>query len=563
MSDPPRVRLHISPLNPTLYDTVVNQSLQALVSDISYHKIPTDPDGGFGYLELPKAEADQLRKKFHGKTLRSRVMSIEEARPRKRKAGLDEPGSDELREQKRAAKAKKTALKQGEMAGVELPEGRHVKRAWTEPEKKKAAHKDKSESKRQKSKYTKDRELLFKLGKDSGQTKSDAASSDSKAKTGKPARSQVVHEFENSNKIPSFLRDESIKRTPGSLSFVDGQGWVDEAGTLIEPVKTLRKSTRPTATPLSTTTAASPLKIPKKPTSQPAQSSSSSSSTTSLSSGSASESESDVASHGRPAEASSNQNLSDTSGSESSDGEAEQRGTSDRALVTSRTPDQKAADAGPETTLTTETASPAAKDIHPLESLFKRPANPTPSLAPLKTGFNFFDPDADIDVNVNTEDIRESHRSPAAAREASGVLAIETREVVPQTPFTRHDLRMRGARSAAPTPDTAVFGPKTSLLLGKDGYGDAEEDDDDDDDQETGTPLPRKAMAGNGSITSAGTTSPGPGSGAAGSAPGGTSEFVKMFYEKRNENNDAWKARRREALKAQRQRENKKMGRAA
>jgi len=139
----------------------------------------------------------------------------------------------------------------------------------------------------------------------------------------------------------------------------------------------------------------------------------------------------------------------------------------------------------------------------------------------------------------------------------------------PHTPFTRQDLQWRGLRSAAPTPDTAAIGRRFSFPWARDN---AEEDDDDDgaggaelkvntranaalqavseeemdaDVDANATPLGHKVAK----------------EGEEEGQQGEESEFSKWFWEHRGENNRAWKKRRREALKAERQRENRRTGR--
>jgi hypothetical protein len=135
----------------------------------------------------------------------------------------------------------------------------------------------------------------------------------------------------------------------------------------------------------------------------------------------------------------------------------------------------------------------------------------------------------------------------------------------PHTPFTRQDLQWRGLRSAAPTPDTAAIGRRFSFPWGRDDAEDEEESDvgagvelkdntranavlhalkKDEMDAEVdanATPLGRKE----------------------GEERQGEdeSEFSKWFWEHRGENNRAWKKRRRDALKVERQRENRRTGR--
>lgn len=104
MTDADRVRLHITPFNPDLYDRVVSASAKAVATGLSYHSVQTYPERGFGYIELPRMEADKLKKKIHGFTLKGSKVRIEEAKPeKKRKADRDET-EEERKERKKAKK---------------------------------------------------------------------------------------------------------------------------------------------------------------------------------------------------------------------------------------------------------------------------------------------------------------------------------------------------------------------------------------------------------------------------------------------------------------------------
>jgi hypothetical protein len=152
-----------------------------------------------------------------------------------------------------------------------------------------------------------------------------------------------------------------------------------------------------------------------------------------------------------------------------------------------------------------------SKDVHPLEALFKRPAVESSDSKPApetNTQFSFFGQD-----DIASEEEEEQNKEP-------------------QTPFTKKDLLSRGLRSAAPTPDTALINRKFDW------------NNDDSDAMEVteeyaDTPIAR-------SETMAGLKE--------------DSGFTKWFWENRGDNNRAWKKRRRDAAKEQRQRENRRKG---
>ncbi|KAF4436985.1 hypothetical protein FALBO_17425, partial [Fusarium albosuccineum] len=52
----------------------------------------------------------------------------------------------------------------------------------------------------------------------------------------------TVHEFEKTTKFPSFLKDSVPEGAPKTATeFVEGKGWVDENGDVVETVKTKKK----------------------------------------------------------------------------------------------------------------------------------------------------------------------------------------------------------------------------------------------------------------------------------------------------------------------------------
>ncbi|KAF1352534.1 hypothetical protein BDV97DRAFT_349681 [Delphinella strobiligena] len=270
MSDPGRVRLHITPFNEALYPTIINKSIQPLATALSYHTVQSDPDRGFGYVELPKLEADKLKKKLNGMTLKGTKMKIEIAKPEKRKRAHEEKHDavttrEEAAEEKpKKKKAKKSKRKDGEIPGFELPDDRQVKRGWTEDPataksikdstkhnwreaKEKAKEgKDKKKDrkvKQEKSKFTTNKELLFKThlpekavgiaAEDAKKAKQDKKEKKLKDKRGR--KDVVIHEFEKNYTFPSFLRTEKTAEGKGvAAEFVEGKGWVDQDGNLVE-----------------------------------------------------------------------------------------------------------------------------------------------------------------------------------------------------------------------------------------------------------------------------------------------------------------------------------------
>lgn len=188
--------------------------------------------------------------------------------------------------------------------------------------------------------------------------------------------------------------------------------------------------------------------------------------------------------------------------------------------------DAAAADSAVETEATT-------KEVHPLEALFKRPADkPTTSAKPrphpIDTSFSFFDAPTAEDADMEAD-------------------------LPPQTPHTKRDLEWRNIRSAAPTPDTAAIGRKFSFPFAHGSEEDQSEEDagsgDDNDTVKVDVEMTDTDHAKQSQASSA--------------APehGEESAFRKWFYENRGDLNRGWKKRRREEKKAERQRENRRLSR--
>jgi hypothetical protein len=553
-------RLHITPFTPALLKVYLAPSILPLAKNISYHAVETFPEKGFGYVELPAMEAQKLKKKLNGSTLKGSKVRIADAKPEKRKAAEDAEELEANGEPPKKRK-KKSRKEQGVLEGVELPDDRKVKRGWTEPPtKSKKDRKDRDKdrdadkkSKRKESKYTKEPELLFKAKltpvaatEEARKEKTKDKKKDKKEKN-KKKREVVVHEFEKSTKTPSFLKSSKVStEKKEAVEYVNGKGWVDEDGNVVEPeigkvrnrrvlelvdvpapTTTQKKSVTPSPKSSPAPKSTKNKKKAKKATPPPS-----------------SESEDDESSE-----------VSSSSDDDSSTSEDEAEAEAEKSSPSP--PPTKKADT-PEISLTLP--SPATKEVHPLEALFKRPkplslstpgfnvtSTPPKNLA-INTSFSFFEGDANA-MDVDTE-------AP---------------DGVPVTPHTQRDIEWRGLRSAAPTPDTAALGRRFSFPWrngsqeadNTDVDGDAdlenntkanaaaqhlpgvvEEDEDgeeeDDDDADVGAEVVDVA-AGEGDDEE---------------KP--ESEFKKWFWENQGGLNRAWKKRRRDALKAKRLSDNKK-----
>jgi hypothetical protein len=540
------VRVHITPLRPDLLKVYLAPSVLSSAQNISYHSVETFPEKGFGYVDLPEADAQKLRKKLNGTTLRGSKVRIEMAKPEKRKAREEADAAAEKAEAERPSKRVKKEKKrkeEGVLEGVELPDERKVKRGWTEPgskmKKDKKEKKDKKDKdgprERKPSKYTKEPELLFKAKltpvaatevalKDKKEKKREK-----KEKNKSKSREVVVHEFEKNHKTATFLKEAKVstEKKP-AVDYVNGLGWVDEDGVVVEPETGRAKARRAlelvdpltesakawidgSAKPSSGTPQAAKAKKEKQKKATPPPSSSESEDEDSSVVSSSSEDES--------------------SESEDEESEAEASAISPTHVVDERkTPEQPSSVSG-------------EKEVHPLEALFKRakpadgaPATPAKKLTPINTSFSFFD-----------------------ANEETMQVDGESTENVPTTPFTQKDLEWRGLRSAAPTPDTATIGQRFSFDWRK-GSQEADDDEDMEDlDADAEHQLSQNTKANATKVPLAGVAEEDEDATEVGAEEKPESEFRKWFWENRGDLNRAWKKRRRDALKAKRHTENKKM----
>ena len=557
------VRLHITPFRPDLLKVYIAPSVLPSAQNISYHTVATFPEKGFGYVELPETEAQKIKKKLNGTTLRGSKVRIEMAKSEKRKSLVGdavEDVSDAERPSKRAKKDKKEkkekkekkdkkkGKEQGVLDGVELPEDRKVKRGWTEPapknKKDRKDKKDKSDKEARKeakkerkhSKYTKEPEVLFKakltpVAATEVAHKDEKKGKKEKKEKNKSNRDVVIHEFEKNIKTPSFLKQPQVAlSTKPAVDYVNGQGWVDEDGVVVEPETGKAKARRalelvdaPSEAQRAwidgTAKSSSTSKDQKKKKATPPPSSSGSE-----------DDESSVVSSSSEDE--------DSSDSDSEEEEEEEEESEPKSSASSPAPVAKSKKAPEEAQPTTT----SEKEVHPLEALFKRakPADgatstPTKKLTPIDTSFSFFD---------NNEDIMEADGEPT--------------EGAPTTPFTQRDIEWRGLRSAAPTPDTAAIGRRFSFDWRKNSQEADDDEDMDDVDSLAEQRLSHNTRANASKLAGvAEEDEDDVATGANEQEP--ESEFKRWFWENRGDLNRAWKKRRRDALKAKRHSENRKM----
>ena len=388
---PELMRLHITPFYVDLLEAVLGPRLIDSASNISYHIIQTFPENNYGYVDLPRMEGEKIRKKLNGTILKGKKIRVEEARPKKRRH-VDEQEPDVRVKEPKVKKAKTSKTEHNVIAGQEMPGGRKVKRGWTEAKPAKSSKKDKSKA-ASRSKYTDQEELLFRTKVPPNRSDVDETSRPAKAKSKKNKGERAVHEFEKSTKQPSFLKQDIGLGIKGNLEFVEGRGWVDEAGEVVEKEtdgsaeRREKAGLRPRPKRISANEAEQPPE-----TSMPLSD--------------------DTQSNGpdQQSQAISDPSIDDTSSSGSSSASDSENEVDDQAEPY-ETP-----------------------EVHPLEELFKKPNKPTsqdiakPSLE-ISTAFSFFD----------SEDAAD----------------LEDEPIIPLTPFSSQEFCSRGLRSAAPTPDTA------------------------------------------------------------------------------------------------------------
>ncbi|CAD6441613.1 befa30df-b934-4fde-bf9a-4652093ed0df-CDS [Sclerotinia trifoliorum] len=248
-STPEYTRLHITPLNPNLLTTIIPPSILPNAKNISYHTLETFQDKAYGFVDLPTMDAEKLKKKLHGSILKGSKIRIETARPAEDLSPVNEPEEAPKRQRERKDPSKKRKRGEETIPAAVIGD-RKVKRGWT------TTAADISKTKKQskelknvvKSKYTTNEECLFKTvlpPNVAAHTK--ATSGEKSSRRSKKGRGVIVHEFAKSTKYATFLRSTTGgTKVKTAVEFVDGKGWVDEDGNIVEEVvKKVRKNQEP------------------------------------------------------------------------------------------------------------------------------------------------------------------------------------------------------------------------------------------------------------------------------------------------------------------------------
>ena len=561
--DPSRLRLHISPFNSSILTAIVPPAVLPTATDISYHSIQTFPEAEYGFVELPAMEAEKIKKKLHGSILKGSKIRVEKARPEHERPEVLEDDSSSKRRSHSDRPSKKQKFDHGVLPGVELPNGRQVQRGWTKTADSFSRVGKGSKDKKRKiqtSSNTNKPECLFRtsLPPNVASSTSPPLIANTKTRMGQrrvkdgSGRETVIHEFSSTTKYASFLRgSDSVNAGKVVSEYVEGKGWVDEEGNVVEEARQKAASA-----PMQLSSAEA------NAVSKDQHSAHSDASTSDLDSSDQDEdSEVGEGDFEDDLTSSDDEDNDDDIESVSEDSSSNASSSSDvdvlREELEDSTPVSKAHAAPTALQIPADSSSPIksrsassagtipslsitiptnddtsanstanSKQPHPLERLFKRPtgqnvASAVPAISGEPEGkFSFFEPDD------------------------TGNLAVPDGPQTPFTPFTRRDLQERRLRSAAPTPDTAAPGRRFQFAWRQ---SDGRSDDEDQASQDVSLPP----MTAPTSVPRSSTFQGGAGS--------GEKSFEETFWERRGETNRAWKRRRRETAKERKKRENKKL----
>lgn len=556
-------RLHIAPLNPELLKVIVPGAAFSKARAISYHTLQAFPDRPYGFVELPSTDAQKIKNKLNGAVLKGVKIRVEPARPDNMPkpdpdAIVGAEAGDDLERKSKKSKTDKREKKRKrdpqEIVGIELEEGRKVKRGWTvtpdevkskkkkekererakpksgDAKKEKTERKDKKEKKRRRdaeSEYTDGPECLVKT--QLPPNKRDVLAGDSQGvettKSKKHKKHEVVvHEFENTTKFPTYFKASKGATASGTeYDFVEGKGWVDSNGDVVEKVK----STRPKGLPRT--------QVEKKTAEEDEDDTTSSSGTSSEEEDEDSEAEEDADASkqktriAHPGLKSLALDTATSAGLESPTDSARPKSSSSARSLTIKIPP----------------ATPSSNKVHPLEALYKRQQKGEAVATADAAGdqpFSFF----------SGQDVEEEDDDDLGQGRAVGGQGIDNDEIssqagpsqgsqLPMTPFSKQDFEWRGMRSAAPTPDTAHPSRYSRIWPLRDDREDspgiAEGEEHDDEVDSSGGAGPEKPEEGE-------PTNP-------------NTDFQKWFYENRGDLNRSWQRRRKVAAKQKRYRENK------
>ncbi|ROT42615.1 hypothetical protein SODALDRAFT_250373, partial [Sodiomyces alkalinus F11] len=554
-------RLHITPFDSELLPVVVPAKVLPEARGISYHTIETFPEKRYGYIELPAVEADKLRKKLNGSVLKGVKMRIEKARPQPTAEPEVEVEENSGKKRKKKSKndsvegSKKRKIDHNVVPGVQI-EGRKVKRGWTvsdedkikekrsrklkdkDKDKDKDQHtkekdkKDKKKKKRdQRSKYTEKEECLLKtkLPHPTATAAEPEESPDRKERKKSKSRSRetILHEFANTTRFPTFLKTTQPSTTSvEATEFVEGKGWVDAEGNVVEAVKTRgkeeekpRKNASPNPavgddTSSSSDTSSEEDEPAPKATTKMSQTAKTSKPTTSA----LNQRQSQPIDDDTTSSSGTSSEDEDTDDEEEDEARAAKDSAPESGKITPSRPNEKV----------NLTIKVPPVEVHPLEALYKRKntgdggTRASNDAATTPEPFSFFG-GGDIEDDLEDADGGQGERGGQ----------------IPMTPYTQREFEWRNVRSAAPTPDTAHPSRVRNFWASN---GEEEDDERYDDVLHRGDETMADADVGEGE-------------GSAGPGPGG--DFQKWFWDNRRDLNRSWMQRRKTATKEKRHRDNK------
>lgn len=559
-------RLHIAPLNPELLKVIVPQAVLPKAREISYHTLQAFPERPYGFIELPFADAQKIKSKLNGAVLKGVKIRVEPARP----DNMPKPDPDaiigtaaggDLERKSKKSKTEKREKKRKrdpqEIAGIELEGGRKIKRGWTvTPDEARANKKKEKEKEREKAKSKSGKDKKEREGKDKKDKKKrrrdaeseytdgpeclvktqlppnkrDAVAGDSQGEAKKSKKHKkhevVVHEFENTTKFPTYFKASKGTTTSGTgYDFVEGKGWVDTDGNVVEKIK----STRPKGLPKT---------LVERKTSEDGgddTTSSSGSSSEEEEEDSEAEAEDDnvtakkepKATH--PVLKSLAIDVATSTALESPQDSARPKSSSSARSLTIKIPP----------------ATPSSNKVHPLEALYKRQQQDEAADKADTTGeqpFSFFsgqDVEEEDDNDLGQGEVVDG--SGADNDQNSSQAGPSQGSQLPMTPFSKQDFEWRGMRSAAPTPDTAHPSRYSRIWPLRDDREDSPgiPEGEEQDDQSNSPMGARQANDEEGEPTNP------------------TADFQKWFYENRGDLNRSWTKRRKTVAKQKRYRENK------
>jgi len=351
-----RVRLHISPFNAELLDKIIPPVLQALTSGTSFHNVQTFPERGFGFVELPVMEADKLKKKLNGSTLRGTKVRIEDAKPESRvRASVSEEATEATASRPRKDRSKKRK-DETVISGHELEDGRRVKRGWkdgsTSARESKKRRKSSDQAKADDGDL-KGKKMRFRttVPSSTAQGTDEATGIEGGKEERKLRKSRrdpvVVEEYSKTSKLQLKAAQDAVTDR-SALTYDDELGWVDGAGNAVEkPSRSSRRKANKTDQPIQRKTSA-------------------------------------------------------VESTEVIDTPMEQD-----SIETSQLPEE--AEPLDTTAESQTTTAEPFKEVHPLKALFKRPAlrsddkTQKPRPQPIDTSFSFFDPSAAQDGDGDEE----------------------------------------------------------------------------------------------------------------------------------------------------------------